>query len=207
MVLGMSSIMPMNAARSSGRPRGNIEERGGKLRVRLYAGIDPVTGRQSYLRETIPGTDKAAWKKAEAKLAEFQTQVAKQRSAQSSVDLRYALAEWRRTSELEDSTRHTYEGYINRTILPALGDTAISKLTARSLEGFYTELRRCRARCQGKPYIEKHKTSGKHDCAVAASPTPASRWARRPCARSTPSSAALSTPPCDGTGSAPTQRA
>ena len=166
MVLGTSSIMAMNAARSSGRPRGNIEERGGKLRVRLYAGIDPVTGQQSYLRQTIPGTDRAAWKKAEAKLAEFQTQVAKQRSAQSSVDLRYALAEWMRTSELEDSTRHTYEGYIHRTILPALGDTAISKLTARSLEGFYTELRRCRARCTGKPYIEKHKTSSKHDCAA-----------------------------------------
>jgi hypothetical protein len=41
-----------------GHQRGNIAERGGALRVRLYAGTDPVTRRQVYLRTTISGTDK-----------------------------------------------------------------------------------------------------------------------------------------------------
>jgi hypothetical protein len=50
---------------------GNIDERGD----RVYAGIDPVSGRQSYLRETIPGTGYTAWRKAEDKLAEFRAQV------------------------------------------------------------------------------------------------------------------------------------
>jgi hypothetical protein len=77
----------MTAARREGRKRGNIEERKGALRVRCYAGIDPVTGRQVYLRATVPGTDDAAWKKADDKLAEFRAQVLKQRSAQSSVNL------------------------------------------------------------------------------------------------------------------------
>lgn len=31
------------------------------LRVRYYAGMDPVTGKQVYLRATIPGTDDTDW--------------------------------------------------------------------------------------------------------------------------------------------------
>ncbi|HEX6358527.1 hypothetical protein [Actinophytocola sp.] len=31
----------------------------------VYAGIDPVTGKRVYLRETIKGVDKAAYKRAE----------------------------------------------------------------------------------------------------------------------------------------------
>jgi integrase len=50
----------MSGARSEGRLRGRIEERGASLRVSVYAGIDPVTGKRVYLRETIKGTDKAA---------------------------------------------------------------------------------------------------------------------------------------------------
>jgi integrase len=32
------------------------------------------------------------------------------------------------------------------------------------LERFYTDLRRCRNQCDGKPFIEKHKKKGDHDC-------------------------------------------
>lgn len=46
--------------RNQGRQRGRIEERGKTLRVIVYAGVDPVTDKRSYLRETINGTDKAA---------------------------------------------------------------------------------------------------------------------------------------------------
>jgi len=46
MAMGMSTVGCMAAKRPGGRQRGSIEERGGALRVRLYAGTDPVTGRQ-----------------------------------------------------------------------------------------------------------------------------------------------------------------
>lgn len=157
----------MSSARSEGRQRGRIEERGKTLRVIVYAGVDPVTGRRSYLRETIDGTDKAARKRAEKALNKMLAQVDGQRSAPSSTSLSYALDEWMRTNEIEASTRKAYLGYIDRTIRPALGTTAVNKITARTLEGFYTDLRRCRARCDGKPYIERHKKTGKHDCANA----------------------------------------
>jgi integrase len=150
--------------RPEDRDRGRIEERGGSLRVVVYAGLDPVTGKRVYLRETIPGTTKAAYKHANTALNKLLSQVAEQRSANSSVTLGYAIDEWMRTSELEDSTRKTYDGYIERTIRPVLGSFAAKKMDARTLESFYTELRRCRTRCDGKPFIEKHKADGERDC-------------------------------------------
>jgi hypothetical protein len=141
------------------RRRGSIRQRGSSLQVRLFAGKDPVTGRDVYLSTSIHDTDKKAHRKAEDKLAEFRTQVNKQRSRPSSVKLGYAIHEWIRTSVHEDSTREGYRGYLTRTIQPVLGDMPIAKITARMLESFYTELRRCRVRCDGRPFIE-HKLAG-----------------------------------------------
>ncbi|MGW0893297.1 tyrosine-type recombinase/integrase [Saccharopolyspora sp. NPDC002578] len=155
----------MTAARSESRERGRIEERATGFRVVVYAGVDPVTGKRVYLRETIKGTTDAARKRAEKALTKLLNQVNEQNSAPSTVALSYALSEWLRASELEESTRHTYEGYIRRTILPALGETAVNKISARMLESFYSELRRCRARCDGTPQIEKHARDGEHECA------------------------------------------
>jgi integrase len=157
----------MTAARSDGRQRGRIEERGDSLRVIYYAGMDPVTGKRSYLRETINGTDKAARDKADDKLAEFRTRVAKQRSASSTVAFDHAVNEWLRHSEIEDSTRAGYVNYIRRYIRPVLGGLAVNKVDVRTLESFYSELRRCRIRCDGTPFIEKHKAEGDHDCVKA----------------------------------------
>lgn len=154
----------MAVQRSGGRQRGNIEERGGALRVRLYAGTDPVTGRQVYHRATIQGTDDAALRRAEDKLAEFRTKVLNQRSAASSVSFSYAIDEWMRTSEIEASTRKTYLGYIANHIKPVLGKIPVKKLDVRTLESFYTELRRCRIRCDGRPFVV-HKAEDEHDCA------------------------------------------
>lgn len=64
------------------------------------------------------------------------TQVDQQRSVESSVSLGYALDEWMRNAELEDSTRRAYDGYIGRTIRPALGEEPARKIGARTLERF-----------------------------------------------------------------------
>lgn len=157
--------MAMGGARSgSTRRKGNVEERGDSLRVRYYAGMDPVTGKQVYLRATIHGTDDAAWKKADDKVAEFRTQVVKQRSATSSVPFSHAVNEWLQKSEIEDSTRASYVNYIDRYIEPAIGKLAVNKVDARTLESFYSELRRCRIHCDDKPFIEKHTKADEHDC-------------------------------------------
>lgn len=45
------------ARRNTERPRRSIETRGESLRIRVYAGPDPVTGKPVYLCETVRGTD------------------------------------------------------------------------------------------------------------------------------------------------------
>lgn len=149
----------------SARRRGSVRQRGDSLQVRLYAGPDPVTGKDTYLTATVRGTDKAARGKANDKLAEFRAQVLKQRAVSTTATVGYAIDEWMRTTELEDSTRDTYRGYIARTIRPAIGGIALNKISARILETLYAELRRCRVRCNG-PFVE-HKKTGDHDCVTA----------------------------------------
>jgi integrase len=145
------------------RKRGNVRVRGNSLQVRVYAGVDPVTGKPNYLTETIKGTDKAAQRLADKAMTRLQAQVDEQRSSSTSVTLSYAIDEWLRTADIEDTTRHGYVGYIERTIRPALGDIRVSKLTTRTLETFYSELRRCRTKCNGRPFVE-HNATGEHDC-------------------------------------------
>jgi hypothetical protein len=65
----------MAGARSDGRLRGRIEERGSSLRVVVYAGVDPVTSKRVYLRESVKGIDKAACKRAEKVMNRLLTKV------------------------------------------------------------------------------------------------------------------------------------
>jgi integrase len=122
-----------------------------------------VTGKPTYLTETIKGTDKAAHRLANKAMTKLQARVDEQRSPSTSVTLSYAIDEWLRTADIEDTTRHGYVGYIERSIRPALGDVPVGKLTTRMLETFYGELRRCRTKCNGRPFVE-HNADGEHDC-------------------------------------------
>jgi integrase len=122
-----------------------------------------VTGRRAYLRETVKGNDRAARKRAGKVMTRLLAEVDKQRATESSVPLGHVVDEWLRVAELEDSTREMYRGYLNRNIRPVLGDIPARKLSARDLKKFYAELRRCRIRCDQRPFIE-HKTEDEHDC-------------------------------------------
>ncbi len=58
-------------------------------------------------------------------------------------------------ADLDLSTLRTYEGYIRRTILPALGATELRKVHGPVLDTFYTRLRRCgNLACTGRPFFE-----------------------------------------------------
>ena len=169
MTVGMSYAVGMAAASSrhaSERPRGSIETRGDSLRIRVYAGVDPVTGKPVYLRETVRGTDDAARRTARRTLNRLVAQAEKTRQPSSAVSLGHVIDEWLKVAEHEDSTRESYLGYIERTIKPALGSMPITKLSARHLETLYAQLRRCRMRCDGKPIVE-HQADGEHNCVAA----------------------------------------
>jgi integrase len=58
-------------------------------------------------------------------------------------------------AELEPSTRETHEGYIRRTIMPALGSMELRKVRGPVLDMFYARLRKCGdPACTGRPFTE-----------------------------------------------------
>ena len=86
----------------------------------------------------------------------------------------YLLDRWVEVADHELTTRETNEGYIRRTLKPALGDMTLRKLQHRvdMLDRLYTHLRRCNALCDGRPFIEHRLRKGAapdaaHDCASA----------------------------------------
>lgn len=140
------------------RKRGSIERRGGSFRVSVYAGIDPITGSRLYLRDST--TDET---EAEQIRDRFLTEVTERRHAKTNATLGYAVDEWLKVQELEGSTLEGYQIYAVRYVKPGLGNIPLPQLTARTLEQFYAELRRCRSRCDGKPAVD-HRTDKPHEC-------------------------------------------
>src|SRR6266508_2366582 len=151
------------------RERGFVRTRGRSHQVLVYAGVDPVTGKDSYLTEST--TD-------ETRIPEIRTrllaQVDRQRNAATKATLEYTINAWLEVHEAEDSTIDNYKLLVRRHIAPALGEVPISKIGTRSLEQLYAQLRKCRARCNGQPYIE-HRSSEPHDCRTVRHRWPAGR--------------------------------
>jgi integrase len=143
-------------ARRQRRPRGHVEERpGGKFRAVVYAGTDPLTGRQRYLKKTAPTEAQAL-----VELTRLQNQVDEQRHPRSSVTVAQVIEKWLEVAELEDSTRDRYEGLIRLYIGPTFGTMAAAKLDAELLERFYARLRKCNKLCTGSSAHQCRPLSG-----------------------------------------------
>ncbi|MCW2905155.1 MAG: integrase family protein [Streptosporangiaceae bacterium] len=102
------------------RARGTIRRRGGSFQVILFAGYDPLTGRELRLREST--TDEAEAKRI---LRRLTAQVDEQRHAKTNASFRTAMEAWLRTHEIEESTRASYEQYARVHLYPAFGGEAI----------------------------------------------------------------------------------
>ena len=135
-----------------------IRRRGNSFQVIVYAGKDPLTGRDLRLREST--TDEA---EARSILRRLTAQVDEERHAKTNASFRTAMLTWLRTHEVEETTRASYEQYARRHLYPVFGDLPVGKVTTRMLEEFYAELRRCGARCDGRPFVE-HRTDERHEC-------------------------------------------
>lgn len=141
------------------RSRGYIRQRGNSLTVQVFAGEDPVTGKKVYLTES---TTKGQ-REAERIRTRLLAQADRQRQAESKANFGYVLDAWLTTHEVDPSTLASYKRSVEKRIKPALGSVALANITPRVLEAFYAELRRCRDRCDRKPFIE-HRTAEPHDC-------------------------------------------
>jgi integrase len=82
-------------------------------------------------------------REVKAALARLEVEVAGGHVGTSDPTVAQLLSRW--TDHLarlgrSDSTLYGYRGYINRVLVPAIGDVRLSKLTARHLDGLYTLL-------------------------------------------------------------------
>ena len=144
-----------------------IRQRGARYQVRIFGGIDPATGKQLILTGSA-----ATESDALAMRDGFRMQIEDQTAVRTNVTLRVLLAEWLAGHQVEPSTRASYALLIDKFILPALGEQtlpALTKLGPRPYERLYAELRTCRRRCAGKPFVE-HRTPRRHDCDERCAP-------------------------------------
>jgi hypothetical protein len=111
----------------------------GSYRVSVYSGVDPLTGRQLRHRQTAKTEQQARI----LLLGRLLEQAAAGAPPGSDVKVAEVLAQHLDVAELEPSTRETYEGYLRRTILPALGSMELRKVRGPVLATFYARLRRC----------------------------------------------------------------
>ncbi len=145
------------------RVRGLIETLpSGSLRVKVYAGVDPVSKKRLDLEETIPAGPRAA-KEAEKARTRLLAQVDERRNPRTRATVNQLLDRYLTVLKVEPTTRGTYEGYIRNHIRPVLGPLPLAKLEAETVESFYAQLQTCRTRCDGKRQTE-HRTVGEHTC-------------------------------------------
>ncbi len=118
--------------------QGHIQEReNGTFRVLVYAGRDPLTGKE----RRLTGTRKTR-REAEVLLTELLGQIDKGRVNGSKATVAELLERWLETADHEFTTRTGYERYIATKILPALGHVQVRKIRTETLDQFYVELRK-----------------------------------------------------------------
>ncbi len=116
----------------------------------MYAGTDPLTGRQLRHRRTAKTEQQA-----QIVLGQLLEQAAAGQRPATDVKVAELLDQYMAIAELDTSTREIYEGYIRRTIRPALGSMELRKVRGPILDTFYARLRRCgNLACTGRPFTE-----------------------------------------------------
>lgn len=146
------------------RARGTIEERpGGSLRVKVYTGYDPTTGKRYYLTETVPAAPRAH-REAEKALTRLLGQVDERRNPKTRATVNQLFDRYLDVIDVEASTLKAYRGYIENHIRPVLGPLSVSRVDGEALDSLYAELRRCRRRCNRRRGNVDHRTNREHEC-------------------------------------------
>jgi integrase len=154
-------------------PKGHIERLpSGSLRVQVYGGTDPVTGRARRLKRTVKTEAQAA-----KVLADLLRAVEVGRTPDDSATLGLALERYIEVADLAVSTRITNETYIRRVIGPVLGNVRLRNLGPDMLDALYSELKRCSRLC-GRLAKAEHHSSGEHACDERCGPLRDHRTAR-----------------------------
>jgi integrase len=165
----------------------------GSARVKVYGGVDPVTKRPLWLRETVKPhrTKRETEREAEKVLTKLLNQVDERRSPRTSATVNQLLDRWLGVLDVERTTRINYVGKIEKHIRPTVGEIPVARLDAETIDSLYASLRRCRDHCRRRSFIA-HRTAGEHVCdehnarrkcakVVLEDPAADCKWCRRAC--------------------------
>lgn len=145
------------------RARGRIETLpSGSLRVKVYAGVDPVSKRAHYLTEVVPAGPKA-WTEAEKVRTKLLNQVDERRNPKTRATVNQLLTRYFELLKVDTRTLEDYISLARNHIRPLIGDQPIGRLDGETLDSFYKQLRTCRAHCRGRKFIQ-HRTPRDHEC-------------------------------------------
>ncbi len=116
-----------------------------RWQVTVYAGTDPVTGRERRVTRSVPAKpgQKGPSKEARELEARLLLEVGTGDHRNATVTVKELLEEWLEQAgpDLSPTTLHGYERYIARSIVPAIGTVRLDKLTTAMLDRLYRELR------------------------------------------------------------------
>jgi len=131
--------------------KGYIEQLpSGSFRISVYAGIDPLTRRAIRLKATAKTEQQA-----QIELGRLLKEASEGRTPESNATMAKLLDEYAAIAEWDVSTRQTNEGFIRRTIKPALGHLEVRKVRGPILDQLYARLKRCGdLSCTGRPFTE-----------------------------------------------------
>jgi integrase len=155
---------------SKRRSRGTVDRLpSGAYRVRVYAGADPLTGRRHDLVEVVPAGPKAE-AEAEKVRTRLLNQLDERRNPRTRATVSQLLDRYLEVLDVGETTRPAYVSLVENHIRPVLGSLAVARVDAEVLDSFYAQLRRCRARCDGRPGHVDHRLRGEHECTAKCQP-------------------------------------
>lgn len=170
--MGMTQTKASRATGKSGRrghaagrerPRGSIDRlKSGALRVRVEAGVDPITGKRHRPTVTIPpGPDDQH--QAEVTLTRLLNEVDEQRHPKTKVNIAHLVGAYQNERQAARTTIEKDDGLIARHINPHIGTKSATKDAKKTIRALYKDCKRCRHHCTNTNWIE-HRTTRKHKC-------------------------------------------
>src|SRR5262245_60926524 len=135
------------------RARGSISRLpSGALRVRVYAGCDPVTGRRGYLSETVrPGP--MVRERAEEACRRLLGRAERRSCLRTDATVNELLDRHLALLHCSEHTRQSYEWMAARYLRPVLGRLRLLAVTPERLDGLYAGVLRCRDRCLSRSTV------------------------------------------------------
>ena len=116
----------------------------------MYAGVDPITQREIRLKATAKTEQQA-----HIELGRLLKEASEGRMPESDATVAKLMDEYAAIAQWDVSTRQTNEGFIRRTIKPALGHLEVRKVRGPILDQLYARLKRCGdLACTGRPFTE-----------------------------------------------------